>query len=133
MKKYAVGSARLRNIRILYYLLFSISSFTLTLTSAIAFSATLTLAWDPNLEPDVAGYKVYYGTKSRDYIYVVDIDHQTSCTTSGLILGEGYYFAVTAYDINNSESDFSAEIYYEVRKSADQKSMPWVPLLLLND
>ena len=133
MKKYAVGSARLRNIRILYYLLFSISSFTLTLTSAIAFAGTLTLAWDPNLEPDVAGYKVYYGTQSRDYIHVVDIGHQTSCTISGLTSGEVYYFAVTAYDIDNNESAFSVEITYEVQNSAYQKSMPWIPLLLLND
>jgi fibronectin type 3 domain-containing protein len=133
MKRNTIGSTRLRNRGGLHYLLFSVSIFTFTLTPAIAFSGTLTLAWDPNLEPDVAGYKVYYGTQSRDYIHVVDIGHQTSCTISGLTSGEVYYFAVTAYDINNNESAFSVEITYEVPNSAYQKSMPWIPLLLLND
>jgi fibronectin type 3 domain-containing protein len=123
----------MRNRGVLHYLLFSVFIFTIALTSATAFAATLTLAWDSNSESDVEGYKVYYGNNSRDYSYVVDIGNQSSCTISGLTQGEVHYFAVTAYDINNNESDFSVEIDYEVPNSAYQKSMPWVQLLLLEE
>jgi len=30
-------------------------------------AAHLDLAWNANTEPDLAGYRVYYGTGSRDY------------------------------------------------------------------
>lgn len=133
MKRRASALARLYETRILFYFLSAVFILTISLTSAIAFSATITLAWDTNSEPDVAGYKIYYGTESREYIYVVDIGNQTSCTISDLVTGEVYYFAVTAYDMNDNESNFSAEINFEVPISAYQKSMAWIPLLLLDD
>jgi hypothetical protein len=40
----------------------------------------VTLQWDPNLEADVAGYKVYYGTSSGQYQYYVDVGKTTFCT-----------------------------------------------------
>jgi hypothetical protein len=33
----------------------------------------LTLAWDPNSEPDIAGYILYYGTESETYPQQVDV------------------------------------------------------------
>ena len=42
----------------------------------------------------------------------VDIGDETSCTISGLYLGVTYHFAVTAYDSEGKESDYSAEITY---------------------
>jgi len=30
-------------------------------------AGSVRLAWDPNTEPDLAGYRVYYGTSSRAY------------------------------------------------------------------
>jgi hypothetical protein len=72
----------------------------------------LTLEWDSNVEQDLAGYIVYYGTTSRDYKYDVDVGEETSCTISGLYSGVTYYFAVTAYDIDGNESPYSAEITY---------------------
>ena len=79
-------------------------------TSASAYQ--LTLEWDSNVEQDLAGYIVYYGTASRDYDYDVDVGDETSCTISNLYSGTTYYFAVTAYDIDGNESDYSAEIIY---------------------
>lgn len=133
MQRSTVDSARLRWTRISYYFLFTIFFLTISLISALAFSASVTLAWDPNFEADVAGYKIYYGTESRDYIHVVDISNHTSCTISGLVPGVVYYLAVTAYDVENNESGFSEEIAYEVPTSAKQKSMPGVQLLLLQE
>jgi len=133
MQKSTVDSARLRWTRILFYFLFTVFFLTTFLIPAVAFSAALTLAWDPNFEADVAGYKIHYGTESRDYIHVVDISKQTSCTISGLVPRVVYYFAVTAYDIDHNESAFSEEINYQVPTSASHKSMPWIPLLLLDN
>jgi hypothetical protein len=77
-----------------------------------AFAYQLTLEWDSNVEQDLAGYIVYYGTASRDYDYDVDVGEETSCTISNLYSGVTYYFAVTAYDIDGNESDYSPEITY---------------------
>ncbi|MBW2410811.1 MAG: fibronectin type III domain-containing protein [Deltaproteobacteria bacterium] len=76
------------------------------------FALHLTLQWDPNVDEELAGYIVYYGTASGHYRYDVDIGDQTSCTISGLAEGTRYYFAVTAYDEEGNESIYSREIVY---------------------
>ena len=70
----------------------------------------LTLAWDPNTEPDLAGYKVYYGTRSGNYDFVTDVGGITQYTVTGLKPETRYYFALTAYDASWNESDFSGEV-----------------------
>ena len=72
----------------------------------------LTLQWDPNVDGDLAGYILYYGTASRNYQYDIDIGDQTSCTISGLVEGKQYFFSVTAYDQEGNESAFSREVVY---------------------
>ncbi len=84
----------------------------LILFPSLACAVHITLAWDPNDEPDVAGYIVYYGRQSRDYDYDVDVGDYNSVTISGLVEDVRYYFAVTAYDSEGNESDFSQEIAY---------------------
>ncbi|MGD8522671.1 MAG: fibronectin type III domain-containing protein, partial [Desulfobacterales bacterium] len=78
------------------------------------YSAQVTLAWDPNQEPDVAGYKIHYGTYSRTYQHTVDVKNFTSCTISGLEEGKTYFFAATAYDTNGNQSGYSTEAMYTV-------------------
>ncbi len=68
------------------------------------------LAWDPNTEPDLAGYRVYYGSGSRNYDHVMDVGNCTSCMVTGLEQGRTYYFAATAVNTANVESDFSNEV-----------------------
>jgi hypothetical protein len=75
-------------------------------------SAQVTLQWDPNLEEDVAGYRVYYGTSSGDYSHYLDAGKTTTCTVSDLQDGMSYYFAATAYDTAFAESEFSSEVVY---------------------
>ncbi|MBW2412699.1 MAG: fibronectin type III domain-containing protein [Deltaproteobacteria bacterium] len=84
----------------------------LILAPSLACAVQITLAWDSNVEPDVAGYIVYYGTQSGHYAYDVDVGDYDSVTISGLNEDVKYYFAVTAYDDEGNESDFSAEIIY---------------------
>jgi hypothetical protein len=83
-----------------------------TMLLPVAEAATVTLAWDSNVDEDLAGYIVYYGTASRDYDYDVDVGEETSCTISGLEEGRNHYFAVTAYDVEGNESQFSEEVSY---------------------
>lgn len=70
----------------------------------------LTLAWDPNTEPDLGGYKVYYGIRSGIYDFVTDVGNITRHTVTNLESNTRYYFALTAYDTSRNESDFSEEV-----------------------
>ena len=81
-----------------------------------ALAGTATIAWDTNPEPDIAGYKVYYGTASRTYTEIVDIGN---VTTVDLVLSEGVYFLnVTAYNVSGLESDFSEELAFTMPSPA---------------
>jgi len=80
------------------------------LFSSSALAAHLDLAWNPNSEPDLAGYKIYYGTGSRDYREWIDVGSATSVRITGLLEDTEYFLALTAYDIGDNESDFSGEV-----------------------
>ena len=77
-------------------------------------TAMVTLEWDYNSEPDIAGYKLYYGSFSRGYGYVIDIGNLTTYTVEGLAEGETYFIAVTAYNTTDLESGYSNEVIYVV-------------------
>lgn len=72
------------------------------------------LAWDPNSEPDLAGYRIYYGTKSGQWDMMIDVGNVTTTIVSGLTPGTTYYFVATAYNTLNLESDPSNEVSYTV-------------------
>lgn len=82
---------------------------------ALAGSATLT--WNANTEPDLAGYKVYYGTASHAGncpagfgSSVVSVGNVTTHTFNNLTGGQTYYFQITAVDTSNNESGCSSEV-----------------------
>lgn len=77
-----------------------------------AFEATL--EWDPNPEDYVAGYRVYWGTASREYRVSCDVGNETVKRVQSLEPGCTYYFAVTAYTDDGLESPFSDEVSYTV-------------------
>jgi hypothetical protein len=72
-------------------------------------AADILLAWEPSVSPRIAGYKVYIGKASRTYWTPVTIGNQTAYTVTGLGPGT-YYFAVTAFDVDKNESDYSNEV-----------------------
>ena len=80
------------------------------LLPAIAFAATVQVNWNPNTEPDLAGYRIYVGTASGQYGEPVDVgnvtEHVMEITPQH---GATYYFALTAYDTSGNESGYSAE------------------------
>ena len=91
-------------------LILSASLFLVALFPAHLAASSLTLAWDPNADDDLAGYKVYYGTRSRHYDFVIDVGNNTYCKVRYLAPKTRYYFALTAYDTSRNESDFSGEV-----------------------
>lgn len=74
------------------------------------FAANFVLAWDPNTEPDLAGYKLHYGTTSGVYSTTINVGNVTQFEVTGLQDGITYYFAVTAYDFEGYESGYSNEV-----------------------
>jgi fibronectin type 3 domain-containing protein len=75
-----------------------------------SYAVDVTLAWDANTETDLAGYRVYYGLGSRNYDNVIEVGNSTSCVVTGLEQGRTYYFAATAVNTANIESDYSNEV-----------------------
>jgi hypothetical protein len=96
-------------------------------------ASALTLAWDSNTENDLAGYKVYCGTQSRDYIHVLDVGNITYCTVTGLEPETRYYFALTAYDTSRNESDYSWEVSAVTGDDPDPAPAPSASVPLIDD
>ena len=82
----------------------------LVLVAETACAGEVTLAWDPNTEADLAGYKIHYGTASGVYGHSVDVGNATAYQLSGLTKGQVYYLVVTAVNGSNTESDYSNEL-----------------------
>jgi hypothetical protein len=82
----------------------------MTFSQGRAYAVQVTLAWDES--SGAAGYKIYSGTESNNYAWVVDVGNVTSYTTANVTDGYTYYFAATAYDATRLESDYSTEISY---------------------
>jgi hypothetical protein len=76
---------------------------------------TVTLAWDPILQQDLAGYRVHWGTVSGDYTQETDVGNTTTAVVSNLTDGTTNFFAVTAYNSAGFESLPSNEVSYPSR------------------
>ena len=74
-----------------------------------AIGASKTLSWTEVPESSILGYKLYWGTMSRQYDSHADVGPSISYTLSGLRSGTTYYFAVSAYNAGG-ESPLSAEV-----------------------
>lgn len=74
----------------------------------------LAASWMPTPDEGAAGYNLYYGTLSRGYLDVIDAGTNLSAAIFNLDPGTKYYFAVTVYDHEGRESDFSQETAYIV-------------------
>ena len=81
----------------------------LILMTQLSHGASLNLSWNANIESDLAGYNVYYGTASGVYEDPVDVGNVTEYELMGLNEGVTYYIAITAYDTSDNESEKSDE------------------------
>ncbi len=87
--------------------------FVLLLSAAPAAAGTVTLAWSPNAEEDVAGYIVYWGTASGQYGSTVDVGGNLAFQFAMPDRYARYYFAVAAYNVAGARSELSAEVATE--------------------
>ena len=94
-----------------------------------ALAADVTLAWNPNAESDLVGYKIHYGTDNANYSVHIDVHNVTAYTVTGLKAGKTYFFAATAYDSSGNESGYSNPVSYFVPVSKGVLSL-WLTLLL---
>ncbi len=72
----------------------------------------VTVAWDPNPEPDISGYQVYYGVVSGGSTNVVPVIGNTQQQVTGLQPQRQYWFYVTAKNTVGLESDPSTVLFY---------------------
>ena len=84
-------------------------------THAHGFDATL--AWDPNLEPNIVGYYLYTGENGSGSYYQVDyysldeLDPQNpQCSVTDMEGGITYHFVVTAVNNAGLESRYSNNV-----------------------
>ena len=66
------------------------------------------ITWDSNIEPDLSGYNLYFGFRSKAYKYVINLSKINRYIFS-LSEDRNYYIALTAYDVNGNESYYSEE------------------------
>ena len=85
-----------------------------------ASGGSIAIAWDPNTDPNLGGYRVYYGPSPGKYKNCVDVGKLTESTPNvirytltSLVKGRRYYIAVTAYPTYETpfhKSGFSNEV-----------------------
>ena len=73
-------------------------------------AGSLTVAWDANVEADVVGYIVHYGTQPGIHTWQVDVGRVVQWTCPNLVDGQRYYFAVQAYNAAGLKSGLSSEV-----------------------
>ena len=76
------------------------------------FTSVHTVSWNANTESDLAGYRIYAGRSSGVYGSAgtpIDVGNVLSGSVT-LNDSGAWYFAVTAYDTSNNESNKSTEV-----------------------
>ncbi|AMY09764.1 IPT/TIG domain protein [Luteitalea pratensis] len=93
-----------------------------------ALAGSVRLYWDPNTEPDLAGYVLVYGNASG--VYTTSVTLPASAVTHEFIdLPDGtYYFAVRAFNAANAQSGYSNEVRVVI-STPDEDSSPTITSL----
>lgn len=73
-------------------------------------AAQITLAWDANPEPNIAGYVVEYGPSFAPFTLSVDVGNTTTWIQTNASSGVTYSFRVIAYNTFGEYSDPSAAV-----------------------
>jgi hypothetical protein len=82
----------------------------MAISTTSASAGVVTLAWNANPEPDIAGYVVAYGTSPGNHPLTVDVGNRTTWQLPGLVSGQRYYFVVRAYNTAGLMSPPSSEV-----------------------
>lgn len=90
----------------------------------------VSVAWDSNTETNLSGYRIFWGTNSRQYTASKSVGKVTKATINGLTWGQSYYFAATAFNRDCLESDFSNEVSFTHTNNVTF-DMPLLPAQIL--
>ncbi len=75
---------------------------------------SVTIAWNPGTNSNLAGYMVEYGTDGTNFDSEIDAGTNAFATVTNLTPGSTNYFEVVEYDINTNEGPPSSAIEYIV-------------------
>jgi hypothetical protein len=82
----------------------------IVLAASNVFAGSVTATWNKNIEPDIAGYKLFFGKTTGVYTDSIDVGNITTTEINDLNDRSKYFFAVTAYDSVGNESSLSKEV-----------------------
>jgi len=71
------------------------------------------LLWYQNTEPDLAGYRIYRGFNPEGPYVLIGETNLDYFLDHGLTNGQTYFYAITAFDANDNESDLSYETVFD--------------------
>ncbi|MBN2000073.1 T9SS type A sorting domain-containing protein [candidate division KSB1 bacterium] len=99
-------------------------------------SSGIRLTWNSNSEPDLAGYRIYYGSSSGQYSHKLIVTEEPTVVVPNLFDNVEYFIAVTAFDTADNESPFSTELNFVLGDTTAPTIVSLIPLddshLLLN-
>ncbi len=81
--------------------------------SSITGDGEVMLTWYHNTEPDFAGYRIYRSLSQDGPYYPIGETNLDYFLDFGLANGQTYYYAITAFDHNNNESELSYDVAYD--------------------
>jgi fibronectin type 3 domain-containing protein len=100
--------------------------FSITSISSIT-RTSVALKWDQNTESDLDHYNIYYGKDSGSEENKAEADADaTSITISGLTSSTRYFFAITAVDSSENESEKSNELVVD---TLTDLLAPFIPVI----
>jgi PKD repeat protein len=94
------------------------------------YARDVTLQWDPNSEPDLAGYRLFYCEEGQSYDYFNPSweGTNTTCTIYDLEENKTYYCVVRAFDTEGLESGNSNEVCIETTVDDNQQPIAYIGL-----
>jgi len=98
------------------------------LLSQFATARPITLAWDPNPEPSLKGYRIYLGTVSGTYSEITDIGNTTTTTLTALVSGDTPRLS----QMDLIYVDGVPSLRLTVRSPSDRSGQVWVSEDLVN-
>jgi hypothetical protein len=78
------------------------------------------LVWNPNLEEDLAGYRIYWSPAPAgpyEFMVATDIPRYVDRDVNN---GITYFYAVTAFDLDGNESELSRDLIHDTPRPAGQ-------------
>jgi hypothetical protein len=75
----------------------------------------VSIFWNPNQEPDLAGYRVYRGPQEfGQYDFLVEVSASTTAyDDADVVNGDTWFYAVTAFDAAGHDSELSRETVFD--------------------